>query len=280
MQQQLQNQANQLCHIAFQNLGKGATEAAIGLLQRALQIVPDHALALAYLGRAHASNGDQAKAADAFDRAVAAMPTAWGPRFEKAQFLEETGDTVGAALAWRTALQYLPEEATQDPQITALVQRAQKANAADLNRLREFLMERTKELREGETPKHLRRFNHTLDISTGRRAFVTAKPIMVAVPELPAIQFFDREDFAWAREVEAQTDAVLKELHEVSANNRDGFIPYVQTAEGNDKGQFEGLDPDDGWSAYFLCSTVSGLTNTARDVRTPKPQFRWHRKSM
>lgn len=252
MQQQLQNQANQLCQIAFQNLSKGSHDAAIGLLERALQIVPDHALAHAYLGRAYAASGDVAKARGAFDKAIAAMPTAWGPRFEKAQFLEQIGDTIGAALAWRTGLQYVPDEARHDPQIAELAQRAYDAITHDNERLREHLLELTKDLRTDETEKHLRRYNHTLDITTGRRAFVTAKPIMVAVPELPAVQFFDREDFAWAKDVEDQTDLVLQELNEISANDAAGFIPYVQTAEGNDVGQFGALDKDDGWSAYFL----------------------------
>ena len=252
MQQQLQNQANQLCQIAAQNLTKGSHDAAIGLLQRALQIVPDHALAHAYLGRAYAAAGDVDSARVAFDKAIAAMPAAWGPRFEKAQFLEQIGDTIGAALAWRTGLQYLPEEARGDPQIAGLAARAVEASSSDSHQLRDHLLSVTKDIWSGESGRNLRRFHHTLDISVGLRPFITARPLMVAVPELPAVQFFDREDFAWAQDVEDQTDAVLAELHDISANDTGGFVPYVQTAEGNDQGQFGALDRNDGWSAYFL----------------------------
>ncbi len=252
MQQQLQNQANQLCQIAFSNLSKGSHDAAIGLLERALQIVPDHALAHAYLGRAYAASGDVAKARASFDRAIAAMPTAWGPRFEKAQFLEQIGDTIGATFYWRTGLIYLTDADRSNADLASLINIASEAVAVNNSKLREYLWENVEELCEGESEKDLKRFHHCLDIMTGKRRFITATPLSVPVPGLPAIQFFDRSDFAWAKDVEDQTDLVLAELNEITANDTAGFIPYVQTAEGDDSGQFGALDNDDGWSAYFL----------------------------
>lgn len=251
-QQQLEAQAGQFCQMAMQNFQRGNLPEARGLLERALQMLPEHALANALLGKVLHQQGDLNAARKAFDKAVAAMPTAWGPRFEKAQFLESIGEHRGAALMWRTGLQYLPEEQRNDPQIAPLVQRAMESNRRDSEELREHLLGLTDELRNGEQDRTLRRYLHTLDISTGRRAFVTAKPIMLAVPELPAVQFFDRTEFAWARDVEAQTDKVLKELLDVSESDHAGFVPYVQTREGNDVGQFGALDRDEGWSAYFL----------------------------
>lgn len=251
-QQLLENQANQLCQLAIQNFQRGNLAESRALLDRALQLLPQHALANAFLGKVLHGQGDNEGARGAFDKAVAAMPAAWGPRFEKAQFLESIGESRAAALMWRTGLQYLPEEQRADPQIAPLVQRAIQTDRQDTDQLREHLLELTDELRNGESEKSLRRYQHCLDITTGRRAFVTAKPIMVAFPELPAVQFFDRRDFAWARDVEAQTDKVLKELNAISENDKAGFVPYVQTQEGNDVGQFGSLDRDDGWSAYFL----------------------------
>ena len=251
-QQQLDQQVHQLCQMAMQNADRGQLQAARELLDRAVQLAPGHALALAYLGRVLHRQGQIELARTAFDQAVAAMPSAWGPRFEKAQFLESVGDVRNAALMWRIGLQFMAPEQQADPTLRDLVQRAEAAQAQDAEALHEHLWSRTDELRNGESDKHLRRYLHCLDIATGRRPFVTAQPIHLPFPELPAIQFFDRTDFAWARDVEAQTDRVVQELLAVSAADAEGFVPYVQTREGESSGQFDALDRDDGWSAYFL----------------------------
>ncbi len=268
--QQLENQANQLCHIASQNLQHGNLNDAQSQLERALQLFPDHALSNALLGKVLHLQGKPDNARAAFDRAIAAMPVAWGPRFEKAQFLEEIGETRAAALAWRTGLQYMPEPQRNDPQISPLVQRAMAADKRDSDALYEHLRTATDALSHSESSASLRRFNHCLDITSGRRAFITARPIMVAFPELPAISFFDRADFAWAKDVEAHTDRILGELQEISRHDAEGFTPYVKTAAGNDAGQFGTLDRNDDWSAYFLWN--QGLRNAEHCERCPETE--------
>jgi aspartyl/asparaginyl beta-hydroxylase (cupin superfamily) len=74
---------------------------------------------------------------------------------------------------------------------------------------------------------------------------------MLPIPRLPAIPFFHREDFPWAEEVEAAFPVILEELNALLAS-RQAFEPYIQTASGQPKGQFEPLDQNLDWGAYFL----------------------------
>src|SRR3546814_2765517 len=96
------------------------------------------------------------------------------------------------------------------------------------------------------TGRELERFEHCLDIVTGRRPFVTARPLMLPFPRLPAIPFFERDDYPWVKDVEAQFPAMLEELQGVVASQQ-AFEPYVKTAEGEAPAQFAALDHNLDW---------------------------------
>src|SRR3546814_882057 len=81
--------------------------------------------------------------------------------------------------------------------------------------------------------------------------FGTARPLMLPFPRLPAIPFFERDDYPWVKDVEAQFPAMLEELQGVLASQQ-AFEPYVKTAEGEPPAQFAALDHNLDWGAYFL----------------------------
>lgn len=226
--------------------------SAFELLQRAVAAAPGEALTHAYLARAQQARGDLNGALGSLDRALQLEPTAWGARLEKAMLLETLHRPREAALAWSTALGHMPPEAASMPHLQPVVARARAAIDADHRELRDFLDAATHEIRRQERARDVARYEHCLDITTGRRAFVTAKPLMVAVPGLPAIMFFDREQFDWAPQIESQTPVIRGELDRVLTQHPEGFRPYIQTAPGEAKGQFEALDGSMDWGAYFL----------------------------
>ena len=235
------------CHLAL-----GDRAAARDLLHKALAARPTHALAHALMARIHVAEGDSDRAIESLDAAIRHDPGAWGALFEKARLLESAGRTREAALCWSTGLQVLPPELARAPQLRQTIDAARAAAAANQRELRDFLDARTAGLRAQERPRDVERYEHCLDILTGRRAFITARPASLAMPELPAIQFFHREDFDWATAVEAATPAILAELEAVSSGDRAGFEPYVQTRPGETSAQFAELDHNLAWGAYFL----------------------------
>lgn len=232
-------------------LAQGDTGAALDYLERATAADPGLAIAHANLSRLYSQRGDAARALEAITRAIHAEPAAWGAHFEKARLLQAGNRQREAASSWNSGLQYMPEAARNSPQLQAVVQQAMAAVAENQEQLAVFLADRLHGLRHGRGHRELERFDHTLDIIRGRRSFVTARPLMLPIPRLPAIPFFHAADFDWAAQVEAEFPAVLQELHGLLATDA-GFEPYIQTATGEPKGQFEDLDRKLDWGAYFL----------------------------
>lgn len=243
--------APSLNYLGAYALAQGEASEAAQYLNRAIESDPSLAIAHANLSRLHSQQGDPARALEAITLAIHAEPTAWGAHFEKARLLENAGRTREAATAWHSGLQYMPESAKNSPQLQQMVKQATAAVAESREQLAEFLSQRLHGLCEGRTHRELERFNHSLDIISGRRSFVTARPLMLPVPRLPAIPFFHREDFEWAPRVEAAFPSILGELNELLAADT-GFEPYVQTAAGEPMGQFAALDRKPDWGAYFL----------------------------
>ncbi|KRA51650.1 aspartyl/asparaginyl beta-hydroxylase domain-containing protein [Pseudoxanthomonas sp. Root630] len=232
-------------------LARGSIDEAQGLLERAILHAPGMAIAHANLSRIHSQRGDTLAALGAIDHAIRAEPTSWGPHMEKARLLESAGRHREASKAWGSALAYMPEAARQSPHLQPLIQQASASVRENEGQLRAFLQDRLNGLTERRGHRELERFNHCLDIITGRRSFVTARPLMLPFPRLPAIPFFHPEDYDWVPKVEAAFPEVLRELNALLEQQRD-FVPYVQTQEGQPKGQFAALDRTLDWGAYFL----------------------------
>lgn len=240
-----------LNHLGSHAIMRGDMQAARDYLQRAVAIAPNYAMAHAALARVHSLEGNPAGALESLNNAIKADPAAWGAHMEKARQLDAQGRKREAAIAWGAAIAYMPESASQAPHIQSLVSQARRAIAENQADLREFLLGRMGDLLQTGSPRQLERFQHSLDILTGRRDFVTAKPLTLPFPRLPAIPFFEREDFEWTPAVEAAFPDMLRELESLLEQKRE-FVPYVQTAEGQPKGQFAPLDRNLAWGAYFL----------------------------
>lgn len=232
-------------------LAAGELEQAQHYLERAIAAAPRLAMAHAHLSRVHTQRGDRAAALAAIDAAIAADPTAWGPQLEKARLLEAGGDHRAAALHWGNMLTYMPEALQRQANVQAVVRQAQVAVQRTRDELGAYLEDNLAPLIKGHDAREVERIRHSLDILAGRRTFITAKPLTLPIPRLPAIPIFHREDFDWAPEVESAFPDILEELHNV-LGDQSGFEPYVQTPEGQPKGQFAALDRSTDWGAYFL----------------------------
>lgn len=222
------------------------------LLRGAIDHAPRFAPAHLLLARVALRRGDRDAALASLDRAILHDNGAWGARVEKAQLLESIGRKREAALCWHEAVRSMPESVRESPQFRGMVEHARNLVTSDRNELRDYLMANLQDTLQNEAPAHLERFHHALDIVTGRRQFVTANPLFLPIPRLPAIPYFDRNDFDWVPKVEAATDEIRRELKSVMGEVDSGFIPYVQTRAGSSSGQFSPLDGNAAWSAYFL----------------------------
>lgn len=231
---------------------QGQPQEAESLLLTALTHSPRFSPAHLLLARVAIQRGDTDAALTSLDKAILHDNAAWGARIEKAQLLESLGRTREAALCWGNAVRSMPGQLRESPQMRGLVEHARAHVSGNLTTLREALLSRVQGTMQGESATDLERFQHALDIVTGRREFVTANPLFLPIPRLPAIPYFDRTAFHWAPAVEAATSEIRRELHVVMKDSSNSFIPYVQTRKGESSGQFAPLDQDKAWSAYFL----------------------------
>ncbi len=243
--------ATALNQLGALTLAHGDLDLAESYLERAVAVSPRTATTHASLSRLHAIRGDRERALASIDVAIQIDPTAWVPHVQKARLLEETGQLRSAGLHWGSALNYMPEAVRRQQHMEQTVLHAQAAVRRNQEELASHLEDGIGPMLQGHDRREVERMRHSLDILAGRRSFVTAKPLTLPIPRLPAIPFFHREDFDWVPEVEAAFPDILGELHALLDQDA-GFEPYVQTPEGQPKGQFAPLDRNVDWGAYFL----------------------------
>jgi len=237
--------------IGVNSMLRGDLAVALEYLQRAVSAAPGFAMAHANLSRVHGARGDAASSLASINAAIVADPTAWGAHMERARLLEGLGRTRDAAASWARGLSYVPEAVAQSPQLQPMFLQARKAVMHNQAMLREFIEDRLHGAAGRGNHQELERFQHCLDIVTGRREFVTARPLVLPYPRLPAIPYFDTSQFEWAPAVEAAFPDILRELGALLEQPQ-RFVPYVQTQPGEPTGQFDALDRSMDWGALFL----------------------------
>jgi aspartyl/asparaginyl beta-hydroxylase (cupin superfamily) len=78
------------------------------------------------------------------------------------------------------------------------------------------------------------------------------EPLVFNYPQLPAIEFWDRSEFAWLEAVEAATSDIVGELQAVLAQDAAGLSPYIHYPDGLPVDQWANLNHNPDWSAYHL----------------------------
>ncbi|MBV9343675.1 MAG: aspartyl/asparaginyl beta-hydroxylase domain-containing protein [Gammaproteobacteria bacterium] len=278
----------------------GRTAESDQLLARAAQLAPGHPAVLNELGLRMMQRGEAARARELFQRATQAdpqHPSLWSnlaaslsqlnlpdeemaaieralalePRhlaslLQKAQLIEARGDARNAALAYRNALATIPPGATPPAEVQPLLERARVVVASDEAALIDALEARLAPLRSAGAAS--RRADRCIEQLTGRRRRYDPQPTFMYFPELPTIEFFERQDFPWLGAIEAQTDAIREELTAVMVTDRAGLEPYIAYPEGLPLDQWRELNKSRRWSAYFLWN--QGVALPAHQARCPR----------
>lgn len=191
---------------------------------------------------------DMALRGVAIENALALAPKDVRVLITKADHLEELGDRRGAAAFYSTALQYAPPPEQAPPKLREALERARRAGAGIARELEDFVRARLSEsgVHEGDAP---RRFSRSVDILFGRKRAYVQQPRYLYYPELPNVQFYDRELCPWLDAVEAATDGIMDEMQ---ALRGPAFTPYVTQTPGRPRNDQMGLVDDPSWSALFL----------------------------
>lgn len=133
--------------------------------------------------------------------------------------------------------------------------------AAELREAQAFLESRAEEFKQciAQAVKGLDagvgaaglRLRHSLDMVNGEREIFLQQPSVHYYPYLAQRQFFERDEFDWVAQLEAQTPAIRQELVEL-VNADAEFQPYVQPEKDRPPRDFHGLLNNPSWSAFYL----------------------------
>ncbi|MCX7055128.1 MAG: aspartyl/asparaginyl beta-hydroxylase domain-containing protein [Proteobacteria bacterium] len=186
----------------------------------------------------------------AIDRLLAADPRNVLALIRKADHFAATGDSRSASAFYLAALRAAPPAAQVPPDLQRELRRAQETCARYAQDYKGYLRDRLAE--QGFDPmRSSARFARSLDIIFGERRIYLQEPRYYYFPELPNVQFYEREQFPWFDEVEAETDAIRAELLEVM-RTPGAFSPYVTGHANRPRKDEQGMLNNPDWSAFFL----------------------------
>lgn len=263
------NDAIRLNSQALQAIANRRPAEACRMLRAALDLDPMLLPARLNLATAQRMEGDFEGALATVDDALRIEPLAFRPLMMRASLLEAMGHRRTAATAYGNALSQLPDEEYLDESSRRAVAHAREFRSRNLVEMEQFMV-RHAGSPGGSSSAEARRMSGFTDNLLGKRPRYRSEPTHYFYPGLPAIEFFDREDFPWIGEAEAATEDLRAELmavldDEVAAADLE---PYMQRSDTEPLEQWTELNKSLKWSAYHFA--IYGRHFTEHRRRCPK----------
>ena len=255
----------------------GDSAGALGVLERALKERPaesalwlNYATALRELGRL-----DEEQAA--ITKALLLEPTNMRALLHSAALQERRGEARTAAATYRKALSLIPAGLQIPLEMRPLLDKARAAVEANNRALEAFLADHLEALRARHADQSLRRFDKSLATLLQKRRVYRPQPTFLYLPELPAIEFYERGDFPWLDSIEAATDDIREELIAVLAQGHEQLEPYIARQETPDA-RWRALNNSRDWGVFYLWKAGEAIeANIARCPKTVAALSAWPR---
>ena len=234
----------------FAALRKGDAQAARTLLQQVAS--SPHADVAAWFGLAVACAqlNDDAAAGSAVDQVLALEPRNLRALVLKGDLLAKAGDARNASSFYRLAIRTAPPAHELPAEPRTDLARAEAMCKRYAEEFERSLVERL--IPEGLLERGpADRFRQSFDIMLGKRGIFFQQPRIYYFPELPQIQFYDRNDFPSFDKVEAATADIRAEMLEV-LQDASAFRPYVESNPTRPPGDQTGMQENPNWSAFYL----------------------------
>ncbi|HEY0027976.1 MAG TPA: hypothetical protein VGC35_08915, partial [Allosphingosinicella sp.] len=235
----------------------GRADVAEAKFRAVLALAPDHAGALNALGAGALARQDAAAAAELFERAANAEPSApalWinlakakrllgdgeGERHSLTRVLEidqrhlvaliriaELHERLGemdlATQRWSAVLALGTQVSDRSAEFDAVLVHASAFVAERTRRFGERIEESLGAGLAAASSRDRRRFTAAVDHMLGRRAIFANQCAGLHYPFLPADEFFDREHFPWLAGLEAHTATIREEFEALLAGGAAAF---------------------------------------------------------
>jgi hypothetical protein len=209
------------------------------------------------LAQACRMDGDEPAEAAAIEDLLALQPFHLGALLMKGAALSRGGDDDGAMGPYQAAISIAEQLRQRGERLPAMLA-AEVTRAAQW--VKNYIRERSARIDEALTRggfgsgRRSERIDEALAILRGELPIQLQRPTSFYFPGLPQRSFYEREEFAWLPEVEAETAAIKAELVALLAEQADHFEPYVAADADRSAGTAPNahLAGSASWSAYHL----------------------------
>lgn len=241
---------------AAEALGRGDAATARTLLEPLVAENPTPP-SLFMLAQAYRTAGDEASEADVVSRLLVIQPGHLGALLMKGAALSRNGDDDGAVAPYRAAVAIAEQARRRGDNLPPML-------ANEVSRAAQWVQEHISNrasridqaLAEGGFGPGRRsdRIEEALAILRGEAPIQLQQPTSFYFPGLPQRPFYEREEFAWAPALEAETATIKAELEALLKSQAEEFEPYVAADADRSGGTAPNahLAGDASWSAYHL----------------------------
>jgi hypothetical protein len=258
----------------------GKLQDAERFLVQALEESPDETVLLLKLAGLQRAKGASEAALQTVERALAVSPRDFTALLMRASLLDRAG-AAGAAAAWSHALAQRPPDQLP-PHLAGVVaqaeQRVEEWTAAREAQMKAATMQAEAAADENER-KRIQRFRSNRLRQTRH---YHSEPTDFHYPGLREVEFHPRRQFPWLEQAEAQTEGLTAELRGVMSAERAELVPYVHYDDHLPMDQWRPLNRNLDWTAIHLIRNGIRVEANARHCpRTmellasiPQPEIR------
>lgn len=240
---------------------------ALQSFERALAVTSADPNAWYGLAYARRMSGQTQAHLDALDQALALAPGHLLALMMKADHYVAIGDGRSAHAYFRATLKNAPPAHSLPPEVRGEVARAER-EAQRLAAGFESTLRQTLAAAGVDASAASPRAARAVDLLLGRSEVFLQQPTALYFPELANRQFFERDEFDWIPEFEAQTAAIGEELLGVLGDEGRAFEPYVKRDTRRPPGFMDEMVDDPSWGAYYLWK--GGAVVTEAVARCPR----------
>lgn len=231
-------------------MAAGQFATAQDLLRQALAIEPQRLAFRLNLAASQRANSQIEEALATLEEALLLDPRAFPVLLMKASLLERAGRDREAVAAYAIALSQAPPDDRLDaPTLRAVLHARALAEKHNRDLQAEFA---GKVDVSGLSASQARRMQAFMELLTGRRRNYRQEPVGYFYPGLPAIEFWERDEFPWLEAFEAATADVQAELRAVLNEPAVELTPYIDYPDNAPLDQWEELNHSQRWSAFHM----------------------------
>lgn len=211
---------------------------------------------------------DDAGAMAALREVLRLQPRNFPALLMNATMIERSGDMKAAAAAYGIALANAPPEQYLDPPTLQAVNHARTIHGKYTADLNDFIQSRVTDARSQCLPAQRRRIDAFIRTTLRTEKRYQQEPMEYYYPGLPAIEFYEREEFPWLEELEAATPDIQRELEAILREDHAGFTPYIHYDDHLPLDQWRELNHSPRWTAFHFYER--GLPIESHCQRAPK----------